>query len=215
MKKLFSIVLCSSFMLIAQHEGQEIAVRTVPITKETITLYLTDFPSFIDTKRHEKNQLSHLPDSNSFFGKAANFFIENLIAPLFSKYGNANIEEAKIFLNRTFEREDLLKKAIDMMPDNEATIAYLDEIFSQAEGDILTKKDGPRFLEIVKKVKYGKIRDPKSMGDKDPYGHYILPNSAFYNFSAATLMAFHIFENHVTMAPSLKRHRKSHMQHAT
>lgn len=209
MKKIIMILLLWSYAVPAMIP--EITERTIEINKDSLLKYSKDFDTFLITKRDQKKQLSQLvPDSTSFFGSLITSFIENIIAPLFTTYGNVNVEEAKLFLGRSFEQEKLLKEAIKNLPNNEITIAYLDEIFSHAEGEILNKKDGPRFLEIVKKTKYKKVENPKCMGEKDPHGNYVICDTDFYNFSAATFMAFHIFENHVTLAPPLKRNRKIH-----
>lgn len=210
-KIITALLLCS---IISIRSSSEIPQCTIIINRDTIIKYRTNIDSFIDIKRDERNQLLSLPDGNSFFGKATNFLIENFIAPIFSKYGNVNVEEAKIFLSRSFERESLLKKAIYTMQDNPDTIAYLNDIFSQAHGDILSRKDSIRFLEIVKKTKYKKVPNPKCMGTKNERGEYTLCDTDFYDFSAATFMAFHIFENHVTLTQNVKRHRKTHTNQA-
>ncbi len=204
------LLLCSN--IIAMENNLDIPSNNIVINKNTLLDYLKNIDPFIELKKNEKNQLAQLPDGNSFFGRATNFFIEKIFAPLFSKYGDVNIEEAKIFLGRSFEREDLLKKAFETLPDNETTISYLQDIFSQAQGDILNKKDGARFLEIVRKVKYKKLENPKCMGEKDQQGNYKISDADFYNFSAATLTAFYIFEEHVTIAPTFRRHRRNHIQ---
>ncbi len=206
-KRITAFLIC--FQLILIGNTPEFSGNNIEINRNTLTEYRKNIDSFIDIKRHEKNQLSQLPDGNSFSGKIANFFIENVFAPLFNTYGNVNVEEAKIFLGRSFENEKLLKKAFETMPANEITLAYLHDIFSQARGEILNKKDGARFLEIVKKTKYKTVDNPKCMGEKDQYGNYLIPDAIFYPYSAATLMAFNIFENHVTISPEFKRHRKA------
>lgn len=175
--------------------------RAIEISKTSLAQYQKDMDSFIDTKRTQNKQLTGLPNGGFFA-----FLIENVFAPLFSTYGSVNIEEAKVFLGRSFENEELLKKAIKEVPNNKITIDYLATIFTQAEGDVLNKKDGVRFLEIIKNTKYPKLENPKCMGEKDPHGKYVIGDNAFYDYSAATFMAFHIFENHVI---SLKHHRKA------
>lgn len=180
----------------------------IVINKNTLRDYKKDIHVFIDTKRNEKNQLFRLPSGNTFFGIATNFIIENVIAPLFTKYGNVNIEEAKIFLGRSFDQEPLLQKALDTIQDNSAALTYLQDIFSQANGAILAKKDGVGFMKIVKTVKHSKVINPKCMGDKNSHGEYTICDPDFYDYSAATLMAFHIFENHVTQLPQQKKRKR-------
>jgi hypothetical protein len=205
MKKLafiFTLLLCFEISLAV---CSNITPRTISITKETLTNYCKDFDMFLDQKRKEKDKLASLPNGNTIFGWAANFFIENVIAPLFTQYGEVNIEEAKIFLGRSFEYENMLKQAINILPSNMDSIAYIDAIFAQAEGDILAKKDGAGFLKIIKQTKYTKVPNPKCMGNKTEKGEYVICSKDFYDYSVATLMAFHIFENHVKMAPRSKR----------
>lgn len=210
MKKKLLWLVMGCLPLYAQVKNQPpIQLNTIVITSKSLNGYRTNIDNFIKTKRGEKNILSQLPDGNSFFGRAANFVIENLLAPIFSIYGEVELERAKDFLGRCFENEQLLMQAINSLEKNQDNLDYLNTIFKQASKDnILSKKDGPRFLKIVKTTKHKGVPNPTQMGNKNSNGEYIIPDDDFYRFSASTLMAFHIFENHISDSQPTKKKRK-------
>lgn len=194
-KELLLLMIFCSVLNGAQPPSKQTSAPII-ITKQSLANYRADIDLFLQKKKREKELLFSLPDANTFFGMATQFFIETCIAPIFSRYGEIHLADAKKFLGRTFEDETKLRNALNNLENDEDNLAYLHTIFSTIDPAALSKKDGIAFIEIVRKTRHTKIKNPKQMGDKKATGEYSITHDAFYNYSACTLMAFHIFENH-------------------
>ena len=200
MKSLTKIVIIQSIVFSSLIPASIDINEEIKRSQETIN-------QFIEAKKKEKELLEMLPNSG-FFAMATNFFVENIVAPFFSKYGDIKVEHARSFLQRSFEDEIALKRAVDNFRQNPENVDYITKIFSTAEqNQTLHKNDGKAFMEVMRSTHYPHIEDRKQIAEKKEDGSYLVQDSVFYQYCAATFMAFNIYENGIKL-PKKKRHKK-------
>lgn len=183
------IIFLSSLILLS------IDASTIQLTPNSIAPYKKSIAPFIEKKRSELAKLNYLPSSDSIFGSIANFFVGSVVSPLLG-YGEINVDHARTFLARTFANEKKLYETIASIEQTPENLAYINSIFKELPQEVLTKQKKSDFFKIVRSVRHAHAPLPKTMGDKNADGNYLLADENFYNYAASNFMSFHIFESH-------------------
>lgn len=178
---------------------------TIEISPTTITDYKKTIDPFIANKKQELKNLNRLPNGNSFLGMVTNFVIESVVSPLLG-YGTINIEQAKTFLGRSFADEKKLTAALRDLELHPENLTYIQTIFKELPQQVIDKKNKAAFYETVRKIKHPNVPNPKTMGDRDSNGRYLITDAHFYQMAACTFMTFHIFET--TIKPKKESPKK-------
>ncbi len=196
-KKSMMVVITLSTMLCAMEtETRTKHVYKLVVSEETIAGYKSTMPTFLETKRKQRDALT-----SSFTG----FF-----ASIYGAFNGINMDEAKAFLTRAFENEEKLQQAIDRVEERPDNVAYLQTVLSQVKSHDVAHQKADELPKIMKEHRHLKV--PKNV---KPWNKAHLADDEFYNFAACNFMAFHMVESEgdARIREAVEPHHRHHRHH--
>lgn len=112
------------------------------------------------------------------------------IGGFFASMKGVKVDEARAFLNKAFENEELLQSALQKIDTNKTCVEYLAKIAGELDTKAIRKKNSDDLPIIMKKHKY-----PGFKGSHNPWNDPKVTQKDFYDGAACSFMIYHLVES--------------------
>lgn len=147
-------------------------IYKIQVTPETVAVYKKNMGPFLEKRKKQTGLL------NTGLGG------------FFASLSGVNVQEARLFLARAFENQQLLDKAIDGLDEDPVAIAYMQEVIDELTPSAIHRKNTKRLPVIMRDHKFPAFKDKD-----EPWNKEDVSDKEFYNGAACSFMIYHLVES--------------------
>jgi hypothetical protein len=147
-------------------------IYKIQVTPETVAIYKKNIGPFLEKRKKQTGLLN------------------TGIGGFFASMSGVDVKQARAFLARAFEDQQMLDKAIDGLDKDKVAIAYMQTVIDELPPSAIHRKNTKKLPEIMKKHKH-----PKFKGTETPWSKQDVSDKDFYNGAACSFMVYHLVES--------------------